>query len=152
MSAAYPPRLNAAIVRLIREAIQAAVITYSPGLHIGSADPHSADGAHSAEDSRDWAPSGSLRQLEPELDSVLLDEPLPKCNVVVRSSQEDPPKQSKPPGPFTTEELIVKGRVEETLQFKDKCVDLLRRARRGKDGWRIARDLRPQSITWTEAE
>ena len=153
-SAAYPPLLNIALLRLIRESISAAVVTLGPAMHLGSSDPHSESGAHSVAAASSWAPSGSLRQLEPELDSVLLNEPLPRCNVVPTTDPEDPPERPDVvPGPFTTEQLIPEGVYRTTVDFgriiSGKVLD---RAERGVDGWRVARDLRPPSIVWSEHE
>ena len=152
-AAAYPPEMNMAILHLIQESIAASVVSIGNSIHLGSADPHGVDGAHAEASPTSWAPSGSLRQLEPELDSVLLEEPLPHVNVVPRTKKEHPPRQpASVPGPFTTEELIPSKVYDETVSFGKQVVKLLRRAKRGKDGWRIARDMRPESKTWTEEE
>ena len=152
-AAAYPPEMNMAILHLIQESIAASVVSIGNSIHLGSADPHGVDGAHAEASPTSWAPSGSLRQLEPELDSVLLEEPLPHVNVVPRTKEEHPPPQpASVPGPFTTEELIPSKVYDETVSFGKQVVKLLRRAKRGKDGWRIARDMRPESKTWTEEE
>ena len=79
-------------------------------MYLGSSDPHSEFGTHSAAAPSSWAPSGSLQQLEAELDLVLLNVPLPHCNVVPNTDFEDPlTRPDVVPGPFTTAELIPEG-------------------------------------------
>ena len=151
-SAAYPPRLNMAILQLIQESIAAATISLGSTIHLGSADPHGIDGAHAQAERATWAPSGSLRQLEPELDEVLL-EPLPHVNIVPDTNKEDPPAPPDIiPGPFTTEELIPEGIYRTTTGYGRAIIKCLKRALKGKDGWRVARDLRPEAHVWTEQE
>ena len=77
-------------------------------IHLGSSKPHASEheaAAHTP--AQRSAPSGSLRQLEPELDSVLAVEPFPITNECPHT-QPDPPLKRvvNPPGPFTTAELI----------------------------------------------
>jgi hypothetical protein len=96
---------------------------------------------------------GSLRQLEPELESVLRDEPLPKTNVPrVTDFEDEPESLIEPPGPLMTDELIPQG-IQQELRSQDasteKCIS---RARRGKSGWRVAKGLRPEPIIRPEAE
>ena len=61
-------------------------------MHVGSARPHAIDGAYA-----DQLPTprihklGSLRCLEPELDSVLLIEALPRSNIPRRTEADEPP-------------------------------------------------------------
>ena len=51
--------------------------THKP-MHVGSSKPHAVDGDQKQYLRADrWAPAGSLRQLEPELASVLSEEPMP---------------------------------------------------------------------------
>lgn len=120
----------------------------------GSARPHAVDGAlPDAQRTDRWAPAGSLRQLEPELESVLLTEPLPFCNVPSRTDPDEPPKRLvNVPGPFTTAELIPEAAIVAVEAHGRRIADLLRRAQRGKDGARVARGLRPEALILEEHE
>lgn len=152
-AAAYPPEMNTAILHLIQESIAVATVSFGSAVHLGSADPHGVEGAHSAAAPSTWAPSGSLRQLEPEQEHVLLDEPLPRVNVVPSTFQDDPPAlPSHVPGPFTTEQLIPEGIYHTTVGFGKGIFKCLDRAGRGEQGWRIARDLRPVPLIFTEQQ
>ena len=153
MAAAYPPPMNRALLELIRRALSTKPISFSSYLHLGSARPHADDGKHAQVEHEEWAPSGSLRQLEPELDEVLMREPLPRHNVPNVTEGVDPPAEHEfYPGPFTTSELIPAKTWQEVANFQRqhlKCVD---RASRGEDGWKAARSLRPDAIAFTEDE
>jgi hypothetical protein len=123
-------------------------------MHVGSARPHAIDGAYA-----DQLPTprihklGSLRCLEPELDSVLLVEALPRSNVPRRTEADEPPPQLKdPPGPFTTAQLIPAAVQEQVQKFAKEVAEALRRAGSGPDGWRVARKLRPTPVAFSEAE
>ena len=123
-------------------------------MHVGSARPHAIDGAYA-----DQLPTprihklGSLRCLEPELDSVLLIEALPRSNIPRRTEADEPPPQLKdPPGPFTTAQLIPAAVQEQVQKFAKEVAEALRRAGGGADGWRVARKLRPTPTAFSEAE
>ena len=133
--------------------IEPTVHTYGPRLHVGSHRPHAEDGAMDGVATSEWAPSGSLRQLEPELVDVLWDEPFPDVNGVPDTPSDPMPRpKTPPPGPFSTEELIPSGVVEQVENFGDQVIKLIERATRGTDGWRVARGKRPESVILTEQE
>ena len=153
-SAAYSMGLCKAVLRLIVESVQASTMSYGDTIHLGSASPHEAGGQHAAAEPETFTPTGSMRQLEPELDSVLLDEPMPLCNEVPKTDKEDPPSIVRPvPGPFTTKELIPDKIYKDTIEYRDKVLHMLKRARgKGSSAWQAARSLRPEAITWSEHE
>ena len=123
-------------------------------LHSGSAKPHASDGQDQQYQRRQrWAPSGSLRQLEPERFEVLRDEPLPHTNVMKRTDPEDPPDRiENPPGPFTTEQLIPQETRRRVLEHGLKVRIALQRAQRGDAGVHVAKRLRPEVLILTEEE
>ena len=122
-------------------------------MHVGSARPHAIDGGHA-----DQLPTprihklGSLRCLEPELDSVLLVEALPRSNIPRRTEPDLAPVRPEPPGPFTTAQLIPLAVQQQVLQFASEVTEVLRRADGGANGWRVARKLRPTPMAFSEAE
>ena len=131
----------------------AGVVSYGPRLHVGSQQPHATDGESGAPEPSGWARLGSLRQLEPELGSVLDDEPLPATNLCISTSPESPPPRAESvPGPFTDEELLPPGIFEWVVAFGEKAISAFERAGRGKNGWEAAKRLRPTARTFTEAE
>ena len=150
-AASYPPGMNMALLELIRRALASKPIFFSEYLHVGSDRPHAPDGDQVQHE--DWAPSGSLRQLEPEVVELLLREPLPRHNVPNITSPVDPPRELHHyPGPFTTTQLIPVKTWQAVATFQkdhEKCVD---RASRGPEGWKAARQLRPEAIAFTEDE
>ena len=123
-------------------------------LHVGSSKPHgdaSEQEAHRRADR--WAHSGSLRHLEPELIENLAVEPLPKCNIPKRTEPEEPPPRAvDPPGPFTTAQLIPIGVPERVIEHGRRVQGSLKRARRGDNGWKQARALRPEAFILEEHE
>ena len=123
-------------------------------IHIGSSRPHAHDGdapEFQREDS--WAPSGSLRQLEPELTEVLRVESLPRCNIPPATDPERPPERAfDPPGPFTTQELFPEGVVDQLREHREAIRVCIQRALRGTNGWREASRLRPEPKHWSERE
>lgn len=123
-------------------------------IHMGSSKPHDALGdAVGLQRVDRWAPTGSLRQLEPELHSVLEVEPMPRCNIPPRTDPEDPPERmANVPGPFTTAQLIPEPVVRRVTHHGTLIVDLFRRARKGPRGAQLARRLRPEAIVIHEAE
>ena len=123
-------------------------------MHVGSARPHAIDGGHV-----DQLPTprihklGSLRCLEPELESVLLVEALPRTNVPRRTQPDPaPPQPEKTPGPFTTAQLIPLPVQGQVLQFAREVAEALKRAGAGDSGWRVARKLRPTPVAFSETE
>ena len=152
MAAAYPPEMNRAILELIERSIATKPVSFSDFLHIGSSRPHEVDGAATQVHREEWAPSGSLRQLEPEDDEVLLREPLPRHNVPNVTDPVDPPEAPKHvPGPFTTEQLIPKPAFDGTVNFQSKTEHCVKRCNE-KEGWKAARAIRPTPIGFTEDE
>jgi hypothetical protein len=98
-------------------------------------------------------PSGSLRTLEPELVENLCVEPMPKCNIPKRTEPEDPPERIQdPPGPFSTAELIPDGVVDKVKKHGRQVQEALRRSRRGTDGWKAGKRLRPEALILSEEE
>ena len=164
-TATYPTAFNVLLARLLlqlrsgeqREAAArpAKVPSTSPGqLHVGSSRPHAIDGAEQ-EFQRQHRPSkaGSLRWLEPELESVLIDEPLPATNQPRRTKPDPPPPCPLPvPGPFTSVELFPEGLVEKVCNYRQLVQQAYQRAERGENGWRIAKELRPQALVFEEHE
>ena len=129
-------------------------VTQAYHLHPGSSKPH-APAEQQAEHQRAdrAAPSGSLRQLEPESEERLRVKPFPTCNIPKRTDPEDPPERiANPPGPFTTAELIPDGVVPRVAAHGQAVSALLKRARRGKNGWKVARRLRPEALILEEHE
>lgn len=123
-------------------------------MHVGSARPHAIDGGHV-----DQIPTprihklGSLRCLEPELESVLLMEALPRSNVPRRTEPAPaPPQPTETPGPFTTAQLIPVSVQGQVLQFASEVAAALKRADAGDSGWRVARKLRPTPVAFSESE
>ena len=124
------------------------------GLILGSARPHAADGILNTTDASDstWAPSGSLRQLEPELTSTLRMEMLPFTNIHKCTDPVDPPALFiDPPGPFTTEELIPGAAVTATVDHRKSIKTCIGRAGRA-GGAAIAKRLRPEALILTPEE
>ena len=123
-------------------------------LHLGSSRPHEADGHHPDFQRQDrWAHAGSLRHLEPELDEVLAAEPLPRCNIPSKTDPEPAPEpRPNPPGPFTTAQLIPDDVVANVKAHGRRIADLLKRAKRGSKGAKVARGLRPEALIYEEHE
>ena len=123
-------------------------------LHVGSSRPHALDGdAVELQRVDRKAPSGSLRQLEPELHEVLLNEPLPRCNIPTRTDPEDPPpRHQSPPGPFSTAQLIPDKVVLEVTNHGRLIQQVLARCARGANGWKVMRRARPLPLTYSESE
>ena len=120
-------------------------------LHVGSSQPHRQPASPLEQR---WAPSGSLRQLEPEQLSVLRAEPMPCVNIPVATDPEDPPPRFvNPPGPFTTDQLIPRDtqrRVHQHGQLVKMCI---KRARGGgASSVHVARRLRPEALILVERE
>ena len=123
-------------------------------LHVGSAKPHDKMGKAPQYSRKDrWAPSASMRQLEPESASVLRRELLPATNTPITTKWEEPPQRDEAaPGPFTTSELIpeqVRRDVEAYAKSNDKMHS---RAMRGSKGWQVAKGLREDPLVYTERE
>ena len=123
-------------------------------MHVGSSRPHAIDGGHV-----DQLPTprihklGSLRCLEPELESVLLVEALPRSNVPRRTEPAPaPPQPAETPGPFTTAQLIPVSVQGQVVRFASEVAAALKRADAGDSGWRVARKLRPTPVAFSEAE
>ena len=158
--AAYPERMDELLSECYLELEGELVtggdsVTVGERLHVGSARPHESDGdafAHGAPAQPD-ARAGSLRQLEAEDREVLLREPLPLTNVILRTDPEEPPERhSVVPGPFTDAELLPPGVYEEVVAYGREEAKVIARAERGTQGWRVAKKLRPEARTWTEEE
>jgi hypothetical protein len=124
----------------------------STALVVGSNQPHDAGAEYILPQA--WAPSGSLRQLEPELVGTLRDEPLPQINQVVSTDPEDPPPRVvDPPGPFTTAQLIPADVQRQVQQHGRDVRACLRRALGGGSGGvHVARRLRPEALILEEHE
>ena len=127
-------------------------------MHIGSSKPHAS--AHVAAQYTQHArptPSGSLRQLEAELDSVLRAEPTPACNMCI-TTQPDPPRtlalppSGVLPGPFTTEQLIPAPALDAATSHKQAIMQVIERRRRGDQGLRAALAARPKRVVMEETE
>ena len=130
------------------------IVSYGVALHVGSSRPHALDGWQDELPPPAWAHTGSLRLLEPELDSVLLDEPLPVTNSVLVIVEPDAeiPFTDDPPGPFTLDELLPDGVYDRVVDFGIADVRAVARARRGTEGWRVAKNMRPTAFILTEEE
>lgn len=124
-----------------------------PPLFIGSAKPHASEGGEQQFQREDrWAPSGSLRQLEPELHEVLLAEALPRCNIPPRTAPDPPPpRHTEVPGPFTTEQLIPTETVERIIAHRKQFQLSLERSARA-NGWQEASKLRPEAEYFSEEQ
>ena len=125
-------------------------------LHLlpGSAKPHAPPEEQQEHARVDrWAHSGSLRHLEPERLEALTREPMPRCNVPPVTDPEDPPPRIvSPPGPFTTKQLIPDACTSRVVQHGHEVRRALLRARRGADGWKAARSIRPEALILEEHE
>ena len=119
---------------------------------VGSKRPHAAlEAALLSPPLAHAAASTSLRRNEREGDAVLACEALPRVNVPPRSDWFDPPEVVAPPGPLTTDELIP-GEVQRELRLHRKRVQEVYRRAAAPDGWRAARDLRPEPLVFSEEE
>ena len=158
----YPVAFNVLLARLLTHLFvttsQASRSSKTPSstvgnLHVGSSRPHAVDGdAPEFQRAHRPSPSGSLRWLEAELDSVLVNEPLPITNFPRVTDPEDPPSRpSSVPGPFSTAQLIPRAVVQDTIAYGRKVRDVYRRSK-GEHGWRVARDLRPDPLIYDEHE
>jgi hypothetical protein len=134
-------------------------------MHVGSAKPHaSAHIAGSHLPTHKATPSGSLRQLEPELFEVLQGEAFPECNVPCRASEDEqlprPPlvpgsrggQRQGLPGPLTTAQLVPSSTYLAVKQHGEKVISLLKRARRGEVGHKVAMRQRPKRLVFEEHE
>ena len=122
-----------------------------PLLHVGSERPHAAPASPLQQR---WAPSGSLRQLEPELEEVLRAEPMPCVNVPVATDPEEPPPRFvDPPGPFTTDQLIPADVQRDVPAHAVQVRACIRRAKgSGGGAVHVARRLRPEALIYEEHE
>jgi len=121
---------------------------------VGSRRPHAgaSAAAASAPDPEHMASTASLRRNEPELEQVLEVEALPAVNVPPSTDWYDPPEDEAPvPGPLTTDELIPRHVQEKVLRHGARVREVFRRAH-ATGGWRVARDLRPDPLVFTEKE
>ena len=128
-------------------------------MHIGSAKPHASERVALLNiPSQPACPTGSLRQLEPELQSVLRDEPFPVSNVCPKTSPDLPHEPSPDTvGPFTTEELIPAGCWQQVEDHGDKIVGLCKRSRRAaassnSSGIKASLHHRPARLVFEEHE
>jgi hypothetical protein len=149
-TAAYPEALNVALASLLASVAH----KRKRLLHAGSSRPHSEEALlQDNQRAERWAKPGSLRSLEPELESVLRSEALPSTNVPRTSEPVEPPPQpSVVPGPFTTAQLIPPRVVEDVTSYGVKVAKCLERSKRGKSGWQHARRLRPEPLVFEEHE
>ena len=146
-AAAYPAAMNAVLADACVRALLGAAI------HVGSSRPHAsaaeADAARPVE--RPAPTASSIRRLEPEVDSVLLDEPMPAANVPpVREWAAAPAADAAPPPPRRTDDLIPRAMQKRLADFRravGACFDASRRGR-----WKWARDHRPEPLFASEAE
>ena len=123
-------------------------------IHLGSSKPH-ADAHEAALHNHTvrFTPTGSLRQLEPELDSVLLIEPFPVTNQCPVTEPDLPLRRiDNPPGPFTTAQLIPRKCVQEVIAHGELIGSLLDRAERGVSGHRASLSQRPARLHYTEEQ
>ena len=149
----HPTSANAAMT--VAAPIDLSEVDASHHISIGaSSKPHAAPHEQSAFQRVERAAhSGSLRTLEPELQEVLAVEPLPMCNVPKVTEPIDPPvKRANAPTPKTTEELIPEKVFSAVVSHGRLVQSVLRRARRGKDGWKQARSARPEALIFEEHE
>ena len=134
-------------------------------MHVGSAKPHaSAHIAGSHLPTHKATPSGSLRQLEPELLEVLQGEAFPECNIPCRAPEDEqlprPPlvpgsrggQRQGLPGPLTTAQLVPSSTYLAVKQHGEKVISLLKRARRGEVGHKVAIRQRPKRLVFEEHE
>ena len=97
------------------------------------------------------AATSSLRRNEPELTSVLESEPLPSVNVAPDTDWFEPELNTNVPGPLTTDQLIPL-RVQQALRTHRLKVQQAYRRANAQGGWRVARDLRPPPLEFSEEE
>ena len=146
-AAAYPSAMNALLV-------EACVRTQRRfALHVGSAKPHAARSeAEQARPAGKPAPTASsVRRLEPEVDAVLRDEPMPAANLPpVAEWSEPPPPAADVPAPRATDDLIPRAMQQRLTDFRKQIGGCFEAARRGR--WKWARDHRPQPLHATEEE
>ena len=95
--------------------------------------------------------SASLRRNEPELASTLQREPLPATNVAPDTEWFDPPADTSPPGPLSTDQLIPEQVQRRLREHRRKVQEVYKRAN-GPEGWRYAKGLRPDPLHFSEEE
>ena len=122
------------------------------GLRSGSARPHAAEVKEGDARVERTTPTANLRRLEPELDSVLSLEALPRVNVPPVTVWADPPPPLPVPlpGPLATSDLIPESARVLLRDFRVKVKACFEAAGRGR--WRWARDHRPSPLHLTEEQ
>ena len=147
-AAAYPVAMNAVLLEAFRAARAARK------LHVGSAKPHArvASEAADAQPAPKAPPSrSSLRRLEPEVEAVLRDEPLPVANAAPETLWADAPARSEdPPGPLRTDEVFPPVMLSRLHSFRVAIGACFQAASRGR--WKWARDHRPAPLHAAEEE
>jgi hypothetical protein len=147
-SAAYPMAMNAILLEAFRAARAAS------RLYVGSSKPHAvaASEATDAQPDPKAPPSrSSLRRLEPEVESVLRDEPLPVANAAPETLwAEAPARVESPPGPLRTDEVFPAVMLSRLHSFRVAIGACFEAAGRGR--WKWARDHRPPPLHATEDE
>ena len=119
---------------------------------VGSKRPHAdVASASDAQPVPHEASSASLRRNESELNETLEAEPLPDVNASPNTDWFDPPVDTSVPGPLTTDQLIP-AHVQRKLRAHRVRVQECYRRASAPSGWRIARDLRPEPLVFTEDE
>ena len=120
---------------------------------VGSARPHAAPspGDLAVAASR-AAASMSLRHNEPERLEVLEAEQPPEVNVPPTTAWFDVRAADAIPAPLTTTQLIPPDTLRAVLAHGRAVRQCYARAERGAFGWRVARDMRPEPLEFTEEQ
>lgn len=125
-------------------------------LHLGSAKPHEAlETAVNYARAKRAAPTSSARNIESEGFDVLVKEPFNIFNKQRFTQPEPEPEErsDSPPGPFTTDQLIPQSAIDAVKGHREAVIGkVLDRAGRGPNGWRVAKNLRPEPLILSEEE
>ena len=147
-AAAYPTAMNAILLEAFRAARAVS------RLYVGSAKPHAvaeSDAVDARPTSKAPPSRSSLRRLEPEVESVLRDEPLPVANAAPETLwAEAPARAANPPGPLRTDEVFPPVMLSKLHSFRVAIGACFEAAGRGR--WKWARDHRPAPLHATEEE
>ena len=148
-SAAYPEAMTLALAQALLHAERRHSLYSAPGMRSGSTKPHASDAiAAAAVEQARLAGSASMRRLEPELESVLMEEPFPLVNEPVSAPWTGPPAApaGATPMPLTTAQLIPASMLRRLRTHRVQVAACYEAAARGR--WRWAKDHRPPPC-WT---
>ena len=145
-SAHYPPAMNMLLADVLAAHITAGLRQLRPG----NPDPHRQ--VHGINDNPSTSPcivgyaNSAQRSLTPERPEWLIEEALPRMNMVQRNTAwESPPLETRPlPAPLRTRELIPPGVIDMLYRFRTKMKNSCEAAARNR--WQWARSNRPDPV------